>query len=92
MLEQKDYAETNYVLLNVGQAGSPLQDQRVRCALAAAIDRKELVDVVAGGFPKVANGPFSPGQDGYLDDTGCPKYDPAEAADRSRRGRPRTAR
>ena len=34
--------------------------------------------ITAGQFP-VANGPFSPGQQGYLDDNGNQKYDPAKA-------------
>ena len=69
------------------------QDQAVRCALIQAIDRQDLVDVVYGGFGEVASGPFSPGQDGYLDDAGLPAYDPEAAAggDR-RRGRPPTVR
>lgn len=81
MVEQSDFAETFYILLNVGQQGSPLQDQRVRCGLAAAIDPKVLDEAVGGGIHEIANGPFSPGQDGHLDDTGYPKYDPAKAAD-----------
>ena len=56
------------------------QDQAVRCALVQAIDRQDLVDVVYGGFGNVASGPFSPGQDGYLDDAGLPAYDPEAAA------------
>ena len=32
MLEETDYGETGYTLLNVTQDGSPLTDQRVRCA------------------------------------------------------------
>ena len=65
--------------MNVGQDGSPLADQNVRCGLTAATDTKTLGDAIyAGQFP-VANGPFSPGQQGYLDDNGNQKYDPAKA-------------
>jgi peptide/nickel transport system substrate-binding protein len=77
MLQQDTYVETNYVMFHLTKP--QLMDQSVRCALVQAVDRKDLVDVVAAGFPKVANGPFSPGQDGYLDDPGLPAFDPAAA-------------
>jgi peptide/nickel transport system substrate-binding protein len=71
--------ETNYILFNVGQEGSPLQDQQVRCGLAAATDAQTLIDTVGAGQFPLANGVFSPGQQGHLDDTGNQKYDPAKA-------------
>ena len=43
-----------------------------------------------GGEP--ANGPFSPGQEGYLDDNGGPSTTPTRRQRRSRRTRPPTAR
>jgi len=76
---QDQYTDTIYQMLNVGQQGSPLQDQNVRCGLAAATDSKTLSDVLTAGQFKVANGPFSPGQQGYLDDSGNQKYDPNKA-------------
>ena len=76
---QDTYADTIYQMLNVGQQGSPLQDQNVRCGLTAATDSKTLADVLTAGQFQVANGPFSPGQQGYLDDPGNQKYDPAKA-------------
>ena len=67
-----------------------------RCAARSiqAIDKQDLIDVIYGGFAEVANGPFSPGQDGYLDDNGLPGYDPDAAAggDRGLRGRQRPGR
>jgi peptide/nickel transport system substrate-binding protein len=75
MVEQNEYTETDYTLLRLNKPG-PLQDRRVRCALDAAIDDQALIDVVGGGILTPANGPFSPGQDGYLDDNGNPGYDP----------------
>jgi peptide/nickel transport system substrate-binding protein len=76
---QTDFVETNYILFNVGQEGSPLQDQQVRCGLAAATDAQTLIDTVGAGQFPLANGVFSPGQQGHLDDTGNQKYDPAKA-------------
>jgi peptide/nickel transport system substrate-binding protein len=78
MLQQSSYVETNYIMFHLTQP--QFQDQAVRCALVQAVDRQDLVDVVYGGYGTVASGPFSPGQDGYLDDAGLPAYDPAAAS------------
>jgi ABC-type transport system substrate-binding protein len=69
MVESTELGETNYLLIDLSKKG-PLQDQRVRCALSEAIDRQEVIDATAGGIETPANGPFSPGQEGYLDDNG----------------------
>ncbi len=77
--EQKQHGETSYILLNVGQAGSPLQDQDVRCGLTAATDAKTIIEATQAGVPPQANAPFSPGQQGYLTNPGNQGYDPAKA-------------
>jgi peptide/nickel transport system substrate-binding protein len=64
--------ETGYTLLHVTQEGSPLLDQRVRCALAYASDAATTNEAVSFGVNKLANGPFSPDQVGYLEDSGYP--------------------
>jgi peptide/nickel transport system substrate-binding protein len=69
MIEQDTLTETNYLLINLDQPGA-LQDQRVRCALSKAIDRVELIEATGGGILEPANGLFSPGQEGYLEDNG----------------------
>ncbi len=69
MTEQSLFVETNYTMIDLDKSG-PLQDRRVRCALSKAIDRQELIDLTAGGILQVANGLFSPGQEGYLEDNG----------------------
>ena len=74
MIEQTDYTETNYLLIDLAKPG-PTSDARVRCALSKAIDRQELNDLTAGGILNIANGLFSPGQEGYLDDNG---FDPSQ--------------
>ena len=79
MNEQDTFAETNYILLNLDKA-SPLQDKRVRCALFKAIDRQELIDLTADGILQVANGLFSPGQEGYLEDNGVDTSQDIEGA------------
>lgn len=79
MFEQNQYTETNYVMIDLDKPG-PLQDKRVRCALRMAIDRQELVDLTAAGILQVANGLFSPGQEGYLEDNGNDTSQNVEAA------------
>ena len=80
MLEETDYGETGYTLLNVGDPTSPLADQRVRCAMAYATDNQAIIDKVDAGVSTLANGPFSPAQVGHLDDSGFPlKQDMAKA-------------
>ena len=81
MIETTKYGETNYVLLNVANEGanatSPILDQRIRCAMANAYDQTVLNTNKYKGVDKVANGPFSPDQIGYLADSGYPKFDVA---------------
>jgi peptide/nickel transport system substrate-binding protein len=76
---QAEYSETNYVLFHLSKPG-PLQSKEVRCALLQALDKQDLIDTVANGYPQVANGPFSPGQEGNLADNGSLPYDPEAAA------------
>lgn len=75
--------ETNYFMVNEfptfkGQP-NPLADEKFRRALAMGINYDELNELRNAGVTKVANGPFPPGTDGYLEDTGYPKYDEAGA-------------
>ena len=49
MLEETDFGETGYTLLNVTQEGSPLTDVRVRCAMAYATDEQAIIDKVEAG-------------------------------------------
>ena len=76
---QDDYIETYYLLVDLDKPG-PLQDRRVRCAMSLAIDRQEFVDVTSNGFNTVANGLFSPGQQGYLEDNGLSVEQDLDAA------------
>jgi peptide/nickel transport system substrate-binding protein len=77
-LLQNQYGETNYILFNLTKPY--LADKTVRCALLQAVDKVDLIDVVAAGNADPANGPFSPGQEGNLEDNGSLPYDPEAAA------------
>jgi peptide/nickel transport system substrate-binding protein len=72
MTESTAFAETGYTLLHVTQEGSPLQDVRVRCAMANAYDSQAVIDQIGAGVQPIANGPFSEGQLGSLEESGFP--------------------
>jgi ABC-type transport system substrate-binding protein len=78
--------ETVYFLVNqmpeVNGSPNPMSDIRVRKALAMATDQERLNQVRGGNsyFP-IANGPFPEGTEGYVADTGFPKYDLQGAKD-----------
>ncbi len=77
LLETSDtFAEPGYLMIN--QDSPPLDDVRIRRALALCIDMQTVVDVRSSGIPTVANGPYAPGSIGYLEDTGFPGFDPEE--------------
>jgi peptide/nickel transport system substrate-binding protein len=75
--KQDKYGDTNYLLIDTSKPG-PYGDARVRCALSMAVDRQELIDLTGGGLTQVANGLFSPGQEGHLEDNG---FNPAQDID-----------
>lgn len=78
VLEETDtFGETNYLLINNREA--PLDDVRVRRALALATDNNSLSEDRSAGVSPPANGPFSPTQAGYLEDTGYPEFNLEEA-------------
>ncbi|MEM9033976.1 MAG: ABC transporter substrate-binding protein [Actinomycetota bacterium] len=56
-------------------AASPLLNVNCRRALAHAVDRERLAEERNAGLAQAANGPFSPGSVGYLEDTGYPVFD-----------------
>ena len=83
--EISNNAEVGYTLLHVTQVlpdgtKSPLQDQRVRCALANAWDQPTISQTIEQGVFPIADGPFAPGTPGYLKDTGFPQKQDMEKA------------
>ena len=67
--------ETGYVLINVGDPNTAASDVRVRQAMAYAFDHVVENQSRNAGIFEIANGPFSPGSIGYLEDTGFPEFD-----------------
>ena len=64
------------VMLNT--AVPPMDDLRVRQALAYAVDRKKVIDTIFNGLTKPADGPFPPGHPYYVQ-VDYPSYDLAKA-------------
>jgi len=57
----------------------PLDDVRVRSAIASAIDRKAVIDGSVDGFGTPIGSFYVPGAPGYVDLTSINAYDPARA-------------
>jgi peptide/nickel transport system substrate-binding protein len=74
LVESNVSPEVGYVILNASRP--PFNDLEVRRAFAAAIDRDRLNQVRNAGILQPANGPFGPGNMGYLDETDYPAHDP----------------
>jgi ABC-type transport system substrate-binding protein len=68
--------DMGFVMLNT--AMPPLDDIRVRQALAYATDRQRFIRTLANGLTRPADGPFVQGSP-YYAPTGYPGYDPARA-------------
>jgi peptide/nickel transport system substrate-binding protein len=81
LFQMDDRQGVTYGLINVANEGSPLADVEVRRAVAMAIDQQFRNQSRSAGVFQIANGPFSPGTPGYLEDTGFPTFDPEGAAE-----------
>ena len=66
-------------ILAINHKRKPLDDVRVRRAIAAAIDRQAVIDGAADGFGTPIGSFYVPGAPGYVDTTGINPYDPAKA-------------
>jgi peptide/nickel transport system substrate-binding protein len=69
--------EENFIMLNTGKA--PLDDIRVRQALAYATDRKKFNDTINFGIPPLSDGPFGNVGSPFHGTTGYPGYDLTKA-------------
>jgi peptide/nickel transport system substrate-binding protein len=73
------HGETSYIMLHPGNEDSAVSDVRIRQAMALAIDQDARNQARNAGVSPVANGPFTPGSVGYMEDTGFPTFDPDAA-------------
>lgn len=72
-IESNRFGEVAYLMLNGAKA--PFDNPLARQAVAYASDRAEANRVLAEDIPELAQGPFAPGNVGFLDDAGYPEYD-----------------
>ncbi len=66
-------------IVAINNKKKPLDDVRVRRAIAMAIDRKQVVDAVADGFGTPIGSFYVPGAPGYVDLTADNAYNPDKA-------------
>ena len=66
-------------ILALNHQRKPLNDVRVRRAIAAAIDRAAVIEGSADGFGVPIGSYYVPGAPGYVDTTAVNAYDPAKA-------------
>jgi peptide/nickel transport system substrate-binding protein len=77
ILESDKFGETDYTMLN--SAKPPFDNIHARRAVAYATNVELLIKVRGGGIGQPASGPFAPGVEGYLKDTGYPTFDVEKA-------------
>ena len=65
MYEITDSPTVTYALINLADEDSPVNDVRIRQAMAYGIDQDLRNQARTGGVFEIANGPFSPGTPGY---------------------------
>ncbi|MES2610318.1 MAG: ABC transporter substrate-binding protein [Pseudomonadota bacterium] len=66
-------------ILAINNAKKPLDDVRVRRAIAAAVDRKAVIEGAADGYGAPIGSHYVPGAFGYVDTTGVNPYDVEKA-------------
>jgi peptide/nickel transport system substrate-binding protein len=66
-------------ILAINNKRKPLDDVRVRCAIAAAIDRKAIIDGAMDGFGRPIGSHMVPNDPGYVDLTAVNPHDPERA-------------
>ncbi|MET0728781.1 MAG: ABC transporter substrate-binding protein [Acidimicrobiales bacterium] len=86
LIESDAFGEIGYLMLNVAEATADeparvFNSLTARRAAAHAIDRERLISVRGLDIPSIAQGPFAPGNVGYLEETGFPDFDLERAKD-----------
>ena len=77
LVATNEFTEVAYGMLNMSKP--PFDNLTARKAVAASFDADAYNEVRNQGLFEMASGPFAPGEVGYLEDAGMPKYDLDEA-------------
>ena len=80
-LNYLEFAKGDEIFVTLNTQAAPFDNPLARQAVAAATDTASYIDVMSKGVYTTANGPYAPGQLGYLEDTGYPGFDLAKAKD-----------
>src|SRR4029079_10861660 len=72
-IESDKFGEVGYSMLNASKP--PFDSLTARQAMAYAVDRDAINKLRNDGILTNAEGPFAPGNIGYLEDAGYPKFD-----------------
>ena len=78
-LKVVEYSGTGASTLNINTSSPPLDDIRVRQALAYAVDRNVELKVAFDGVGKLATSFWGPGSEWNCPDVGYPEYNPDKA-------------
>jgi peptide/nickel transport system substrate-binding protein len=76
-VESDLFGEVSYTLLNA--AKEPFNSRTARLAVAYGTDLNLVNEIQNLGIPTLAQGPFAPGNTGYLEDAGRPQFDEGRA-------------
>ena len=68
-----------HMSINFQAIHKPLEDNRVRLALAHAIDRKAIIKIVGRNAPTFADQSFPPGSKWFCDNIAYPEFNPEKA-------------
>ena len=80
-LRYLEYGKGDEIFVTLNTTQPPFDNPIARQAVAYATDTATYIDELGKDVYTSANGPYAPGQLGYLDDTGYPSFDLQKAKD-----------
>ncbi len=80
-LKYLEYGKGDEIFVTLNTTQAPFDNPVARQAVAYATDTATYIDEMGKDVYTTANGPYAPGQLGYLEDTGYPSFDLQKAKD-----------
>ncbi len=80
-LRYLEYGKGDEIFVTLNTTQAPFDNPLARQAVAYATDTATYIDEMGKGVYTSANGPYAPGQLGYVEDTGYPAFDLQKAKD-----------